>query len=736
MAQNNNINISQFSSEGINVVKDNRVLSYMYGLSDFWVSMFADTDKIDLLLGANSLTASEIYSKFLQLTAGISLEDLSEVTNTQIELSFIKSSDKVAGSVETYKLPTKLASARFIANRPFLPTSILEYDVDFFIDETLGTISFAKSITDYLLPFRLNTDGSKDFSVWVVDGRTDSDLIYKNFASLIGVNEPDRTSENFKNFIYGLYFLYIHGPNLDLIRRGLNLALGVPLIRDTETILEIRKYLTSDQYIVITDLNSYIIPYGLAPTVDVGDVVTTGDEIAAWVEVKDYINDGEWWINYMIPSSLIPHVPDDIPDRNRYATEGSYADFIMRNYLKTHTFLVNVKTVGFKNIQSFEELSDIIRRVKPSYTTPIYVWTVPLGNEDIVIRDDLFTMRKDTARCASLTSGMYRFRRDSTNPLQRFCPQFTRFSVPAAIDELTGHAPEINGNPRTFEGGIITGYIGPQTQFRTLSLYENGWLRAISRRDNAHYMPESSKVDFTRTLPPDIEGTGYDPVSDMFPGYRLLCLYTTTMPDVLEKFAFANQSVPSDYVFTLFKPTYQVDGINEVSLDGSKSVNSYPFLYANFDYYFSKGNKANYLGPFAAKDNYRTFLPVKADLKEEDFLVFVKIVDYTVGVFWATTNFDVRTVPYWSNEGDDPLSIDISGIMARGMGHLGSPAYVMRGAGMAIGASNGSSVDDLAVNEDVGPSSFINQVDYSDLVNTPMTLDRSGKSFKIRKIVR
>jgi len=122
--------------------------------------------------------------------------------------------------------------------------------------------------------------------------------------------------------------------------------------------------------------------------VAVDDVLSVGDEIAVWVEVKDYQNDGDWWINFMIPSHVLPNIPTDIPERNRYATEGSYADYLMRNYLKKHTFLVNVKTVSFKNIQSFEQLSKIIADVKPSYTTPIYVWTVPTSDEILALNDD------------------------------------------------------------------------------------------------------------------------------------------------------------------------------------------------------------------------------------------------------------------------------------------------------------------------------------------------------------
>lgn len=718
MSSSTNTHIAQFSTEGLDLGNSHRTMTYLHGLSDFWATTFADTETVNLLMEANAVTASETYSKFLQLTSGISLEDLSHLTNSQIKLIFVSVGAKVSGTVETYKLTDKIASARFISNRPFLPTSTLEQDVDFHIDEADGTISFAKHIGEYLFPFRTGSDGSREYSMWVVDARVDSDLIYKNYASLLGITKPERTSENFKNFVYGLYYLYMQGPSVDLLRRGLNLALGVPLIRDSETVLEIRKYLNTDQYIVISDINSYVVPYGLAPTCVVGDVLVTGDEIASWVEVKDYVNDGDWWINYMIPSDLLPHVPTDIAGRNRYATTGSYADYLMRNYLKTHTFLVNVKTVGFKNIQTFQELSAIIKRVKPSYTTPIYVWTVPVGNEDIELKDDPLYLSKYVERCAGFTSGMYRFVRSSTNPLTRTCPQFTRFSVPAVLKEHTGNAEEINGYARSFMQGTVTGYVYPQKQFRTMSSSEDAWMRALAVRNAGHRRGQRSQVGFNRGITQTIDGTGSDPIAGLFPEHRLICLYTTIMTDVLDKFQFANETPESDkYVFTLFQPMYQIDGINEVAINDSIVVGFYDFIMANFDKYFKRDPSVSYLGPFCAKDNYRVFTPAPGDINQNDFLVFVKIVDYTVGVFWATQNQEVAPVPYWDNDGDDILTMSIPGKLYRGMGPLGNPAYVLRGDGLDLGGG-------------------VTQVGYSDADNTPMVLDRSGKVLTTRKIMR
>ena len=480
--------LAEFSDEGLNIGKDHKVLTYLHGLSDFWSFIFEDASKINLALEANTVQASDIFNKFLQLTSVISLEEISTLTNHQLKMVMISTDNAVKDQVETYYFPsdTPIKVARCMANRPFMPTVKLEEGADYYIDEENNSISFSRPLATMGFPFRSTATGGKEYALWAVDGRMDDELIYNHYAKLIHI-DPASSSTNFKNFVYGLYYLYVNGPNLATLRKGLNITLGIPLARDSEEVLEIRKYLNTDQYLVITDFNSYVIPYGLEPTVAVGDKLSTGDEIAVWVEVKDYIHDGEWWLNFMLPSHIPPDVPTDLPTRNRYATSGSYADWLMKNYLKKHTFLVNVKTVSFKNIQSFEQLASIIKDVKPAYTAPIYVWTVPISDEILALTDDLLKLSKVISRCESLTDGTYRHERDSTIPLLRDCPHVMRISARMELDTQTGYSAEINGPARSFNTGYVSGFITPQIGIRALSAKEAAWDRTLRTRNQDQY---------------------------------------------------------------------------------------------------------------------------------------------------------------------------------------------------------------------------------------------------------
>lgn len=732
-------NLSDFSSKGFNIGADQRTLTYLHGLSDFWVFLFDDASKVNTMMEANAIVASDIYNKFLQLTSTISLEGITTLTNAQIKLVLISETDKVVDKVETYKLPadTNLKYARCLANRAFLPTSNLENEADFYIDETLGEISFAKPLSDYGFAFRSLSDGSKQYAVWAIDAKIDDQLIYDYYAKLININ-PSASTDLFKNFVYGMYYLFVNGPHLDTVRRGLNIALGIPLARDTESVLEIRKYLNSDQWLVITDLNSYLVPYGLEPTVAVDDVLTVGQEIAEWIEVKDYINDGDWWINFMLPSRLMPHIPPSIPggggvladaSPDRYMTEGSYADWLMRNYLKKHTFLVNVKTVGFKNIQTFEQLSEIIRQVKPSYTTPIYVWTVPIADEIINLIDEL-EYNLTIGTCETITTGISRFHRGNTvDPHTRCCcPTFLRMSGPSSWDDHLGYDEDINGVERTFEGGTVAGYITPQIGYRNLTGREDALKRTFRTRGQDQYMPRKRVLDLNRNFPMTGDGLGVQPYHARYPGYRLVAMHTTTKYDVKEKFAACNSAFPEDeYIFELLQPEYTIDLINELPVNDAYENTFYDFIVANFAYLFNKGPHGNWLGPIFPLDSYKSFIPPIEALTQGDFLVFTRITEEVYGVYWATRNFDLETTPYLRHEETDVLSMRITGPVHRGMAPHGSPYYVLRSANFSVGYNTSNAIDEKAVNEDIDPSTTIN-VMYSDNHNAPFQMDRSGRT--------
>lgn len=308
--------------------------------------------------------------------------------------------------VETYQLPEKVVSSRLLSNKPFLPTIVLEDKVDYFLDEVTSRISFAKPLNSYGFPSRINSSGETEYSVWFVDVRYDEPLIYEHFSRLLGRTSPKVPSEDYRNFLYGLFYIYTSGPTLSVIQKGINLSLGVPLARDVEVVLEIRPYLDTNQLIVITDLNSYIIPYGLAPTVVVDQVLQIGDELAKWVEILDYQSANEWWkINPIeIPEELMPLPPvgfsrivtgvttyypgqgmgdgintsaiNDGSDTYGSYTIDDYGSWVMNNYLKYNTFLVkiNVSANIFNKIQKFEDIRTLILDLKPRHTYPIYLY--------------------------------------------------------------------------------------------------------------------------------------------------------------------------------------------------------------------------------------------------------------------------------------------------------------------------------------------------------------------------
>lgn len=725
-------NIAHFSPLGLDLGLDKRAMNYLYGLSDFWAFIFSDTGKVNLLLEGTTFTASEIYSRFLQITTQISLEDIQSEVGYQAKLVLIGEADIVPGEIETYSPPEKINSTRLICNRGLLPTLYLEENIDYYIDTTTGYIRFARPLVEYGFPSRFLSDGTRQFALWFIDCRVDENLVYDYYAKLLGIADPTRASDNFKNFIYGLYYLYIHGPDIDQIRMGLNLVLGIPVARDNESVLEIRKHLNSDNYLVITDLNSYLIPYGLEPTVAVGDDLKVGTEISSWVEVKDYYSDGEWWINLMIPRSIMPFVP---AGHNRYASTGSYADYLMKEYLHKHTFLVNVKTIDFKNIQTFSDIAAIIKQIKPSHTTPLYVWTVPTKDEILDMSESKPEIQIQLNPCEHLTSGIEFFRRDSLQPFSRGCSSFTRFCAPSYINKYVGNDSYANGHLRSVFGGLATGMIGQHTKIKTLSDYELNWITACFNRNNDNYRPPRSYIGFTRGVTQLTDGGGFNYIASLIDRtkYRAVYLYTTVKPDVVAKFATAGKPLIDSHWFTLLAPETGEGSINRspiniLPINTGEEIDNYDFLYANFDYFFTRDS--TYTLPTVCPPASREqFTPNISELKNGDYLLFVHIDEYIFGVYWITTNLTYKGSPYVSIDRTDEPVVETNGLFNRGMARGSSPWFWMRGTAEIIGDTK--AINTFAIDNDPLGSSSV-EVKYSDDLNDTQTMDRSGVILKVR----
>jgi len=350
--------------------------AYLYGLSDFWVTLFKDPEFNNRLLETTTISASEIYSRFLQITSTVSLADIAQVTGHDIRLITIDV-DQLEGTEVEFTLPENFVSAKVLTDRPFLPLITLEENVDYRLEG--GNLILAKPLLEYSFPYYITESGKWRFALWASDCAVDEKLIAKVYAPLVKV-DPQASTDRYRDFIKGLFFLYTNGPNISYMNRGLSLSLGIPLARTRETVLLKTRDAQTGQWIVVTDFNAYTLPYSIQPTVEVGQILSTGDSLANVIEMKDHLVQDEWWLNLYIPKNIIPGGATAVP--------GSSVDLLMRKFLKTHTFLVKVNWNPGYEINGFETLLDMVRQSKPSYTMGIFAWAVPIGEEEVDVDDE------------------------------------------------------------------------------------------------------------------------------------------------------------------------------------------------------------------------------------------------------------------------------------------------------------------------------------------------------------
>jgi hypothetical protein len=743
------LHLSNFSESGVNTGNDSS-LPYLYGLSDFFHIMFEDKEVVDLMLEGNALTAAEIYSRFLQITSSVSLETIQSTTGVGVALILVNSANAVGSLGNVYTVSTPLQSAKHVSNRPFLPTEVLDANVDFEInqvDASSATITFAKPISAYKFSHRPLADGSTQYAVWVSDAVVDESLVYKAFGSLIGASS-ETASDSYTNFIYGLYYLYTHGPTLKDMRRGLNLILGVPLARSKETVLEVRFYSESKQYVVVTDQNQYLIPYGLAPTVAVDDVLEVGQELSQWVEIKDYQSDGEWWLNLRIPEKIIPVLPEG--QANRYASKGSHLDYAMRTFLKNHTFLVNVKVDGFKNVQQFAQISEIINKAKPSYTQPVYVWTVSSVDEDLTLTDselvmnlrfstcdhmfpDFATMRRHPDPDGSLVSGEGGTPVDpSTLSETRACATYLRWMGTPRNSIITGNSSTLSNYSGSIDGMAISGVCSPFQALGAASDYDNAVANAIMTRSSDTWSVRRGTVMHRRGLAPASSGEGVSTRSfatmlDVAKGSRVIPLYATSEEDVISKCTALGYDSPlsSEWIVYLLgtkSTSYAINelGINRGSFTGSGQARvMYSLLFFKNQ---EKGDISSHNPDFLRSWSW---VPDTTDILDDDYLVAVRTSEKTFAVYWVTTNLAVKCPHFIDFKGQeaDLLSMTFTTPPNRGSAISGqTPYYFARGWGASSQSDDSAAINEMYLNK-AEPNITITP-SYSDELNSAVTTTR------------
>lgn len=733
---------ANFSNTGLNVGEHSTNLTYLYGLSDFFSVMFQDTSVVNLLLEADSETASEIYSNFLQLTSSISLAKIQATMHSTIKLVLLHSDAAVDGKVNTYHLPESFQSTRYIANRPLLPTGLLQEGVDYRIEQQKdgsSIIRFAAPIESYPFSSRVVSEGVKiQYALWFVDCEIDEQMLSTFYGNLIGVG-PENASERFANFLYGLYYVYVNGPELDMLNKGLNLCLGIPMARTREVVLDVRTYLDTDQYFVICDQNQYVIPYGLPPTVKAGQIIEQGTSLANWVEVKDWQHDGEWWVNMLIPERIIPAMPDG--QINRHATPGSHFDYIMRNYLKKHTFMVKINVGSFKNDQQFLEISKIINRAKPTYTEAIYVWSVEKLEDTIHINDDDLKYSMQFSWCEHIKACISRFyRNNEEDAVLRKCPRFIRYNIDYKYLNALGGDSYINdnkfmfGSPYSAEPGSFEafGFVNTMSQFRANTPEERAWIRAKAIRGEDSWRGDRSKFGFYRGVMDETSNDGVPAFTtnsawDVPIGMRVVPLYTTTMHDIMHKVEDYDQVPPQDddWHFTLFDPARFSMAINQQAINERLLTYNPQDIISAYDSVFFRPDWVGYFGNEFPIHSWTTWAPEKTDVMQGDYLLCVRIIPSVVGVYWVTTNQTVKAPAYFPVGELDPLVATYDMPLTRNGGYNGSPFYVMRGRGSMNYNNESDAINETPINEMAGTPTSV--VPYSDKYNpSPLVIRRDG----------
>lgn len=393
-------------------------MAYLYGLSDFWVTMFQDPEVFNESLDVMSLGMSDVYSRFLQTTSGVSLDDVAETVQSDIQLVLIETDAPGAG--RRFKLTHPLQSCAHISDRPVLPLLTLDGEVDYFIEQVWNEASgefeswlvFSRDFDNpsghrYGFPSAITEAGKYRYALWATDVKIDEQVISKSFADMIGVS-PEISTRLFKSYIQGLYFLYTNGPNVSFMSRGLSLALGVPLARAEEKVLAIATDTQSGTKTVVTTRDAYPLPFGIIPTVEVGQVLQIGEPVADIAQIKDYRTDPEWWIN--------AYIPPEVFAGGGVAVEGNAVDYAMRTWLKTHTFVVKIIWQPDATIGDFSNLKKIIDKASPSYTSAVYVWALAMGEDVIDSDDDTFSFLAEVT-LEDLVGYLGYIHRDGSHPV-------------------------------------------------------------------------------------------------------------------------------------------------------------------------------------------------------------------------------------------------------------------------------------------------------------------------------
>jgi len=279
-----------------------------------------------------------------------------------------------------------------------------------------------------------------EVAMWAPDVKVDKFHLYENYGYLI--NRFQASSETYREFIRGVFQLYILGPTLQRIESALNVLVNMPVIRDDGEVLNEYDNLSDPDF----DYIRTIRPDGTDAEYEYLKGTPMRADIAGWVsgdpditfesfepvttlfEVTDYLEDPTWWESIVIPTQLMPYentqrrttVPvlyenilgqvDDprIGDPGLFigaddegfvpanialypAKRRKMANVVMNTFLKYHLFFVKLDPAIYGLIEGtfIQDVLELVLIAKPGYK---YVYIEPasdLRDVMVMLEDDV-----------------------------------------------------------------------------------------------------------------------------------------------------------------------------------------------------------------------------------------------------------------------------------------------------------------------------------------------------------
>jgi len=276
---------------------------------------------------------------------------------------------------------------------------VLRRNLDFFIDSFRGV----KAINFSFDGFGSSRDIWQDLET--VPARLWAEVTYldnrptieANFGLAAGFTLDDLaqlpSNTDYLSIVRGLWFSYFRGASLRSLRTGVQILLGLPFAEEDGVVEEIRSdFSPTKGRLLVRDksssalVRSYTYPSSLPIETNpatgrpyaVGDSVAQFAPLVGGADVVDWIKDPKWFQGFL--------------------QQGSFYE--VEKYFR---FMVRVDSAAF-GLASLSFAQQFVRKIKPTYTLPMFVVAKDVGTAEINVTDNL-----------TLKASLYLFDGVSTN---------------------------------------------------------------------------------------------------------------------------------------------------------------------------------------------------------------------------------------------------------------------------------------------------------------------------------